>query len=600
MLKWLYMKKAIDMLQNEGEQYLKSLGVAAGPLVFERADSFEHGHLSTSVALKLSKQLQKSPLSIAEDFAAHLSAKNIGGIKHVEALAPGFVNIFFDTSYINTVAQNVLSEEKNFGSSNDLQGQTWVIEHTSANPNKAMHMGHLRNNLIGMSLRNVLTFCGAKVLTDMVDNNRGIAIAKLMYGFLVVMRKDENTTPDILTWIQNPSFWKTPADEGILPDLFITQCYLVGEKEFKANEDVEKIIRDFVVSFEGGDADVRALSRHVLAFAYQGMNRTLSRLGNHFDKVWHEDQHYEQGKEYIEKGLKLGVFKSLPDGAVLTNLEKYNIPDTILLKRDGTSLYITQDIALTALKKKEYKADRLIWVIGPDQSLALEQLFAVCEQLGIGKLSDFTHVSYGLVGFKAEDGSFKKMSSRLGNVMLIDDLIDNAKDSIVQQFKDQGKELTQERDALAELLALAAIKFSLLKPDKNQNITFSISDAVATKGDSGVYILYTLARIKSILRKANTEGCDIAIKKEDKSGENVSRLFMFFGYAVSRSVADLSSHHVAQYLLDVCGAFNSWYGQEVILDGSASQPHKLAIAKAVSLVIENGLSLLNIVPVEEI
>jgi len=594
------MKKVLDILQKESELYLETFGVSNIPIVFERADSFEHGHISTSVALKLSKQLEKSPFSIAEDFAAHLSEKKIEGINHIEALAPGFVNVFFDTSYINTVALHVLTEEKNFGSSKELQGQTWVIEHTSANPNKAMHMGHLRNNLIGMSLRNVLAFSGAKVLTDMVDNNRGIAIAKLMYGFLVAMRKNENTTPDILTWIQNPSFWKNPIDAGILPDLFITQCYLAGEKEFKASEDVEKIIRDFVVSFEDGDADVRALWRHVLAFAYQGMERTLSRLGNHFDKVWHEDQHYEQGKEFVEKGLKLGVFKSLPDGAVLTDLEQYNIPDTILLKRDGTSLYITQDIALTALKKKEYKADRLIWVIGPDQSLALQQLFAVCEQLGIGKLSDFTHVSYGLVGFKAEDGSFKKMSSRLGNVMLIDDLIDTAKDSIVQQFAEQGKELTQEKDVLAELLALAAIKFSLLKPDKNQNITFSISDAIATKGDSGVYVLYTLARIKSILRKAKAEGNSIAIDKENSSGESVSRLFMFFGYAVSRSQTDLSSHHIAQYLLDVCGAFNSWYGQEVILDGSTSQAHKLAIAKAVSIVIENGLSILGIVPAEEI
>lgn len=594
------MKKVLDILQKESELYLETLGVNTIPIVFERANSFEHGHISTSVALKLSKHLNKSPLSIAEDFASHLSEKKIEGISRIEALAPGFVNVFFDISYINSIAEQVLSEEKNFGSSKELQGQTWVIEHTSANPNKAMHMGHLRNNLIGMSLRNVLAFSGAKVLTDMVDNNRGIAIAKLMYGFLVVMRKQEDTTPDILTWIKNPSFWKTPEEADVLPDIFITQCYLAGETEFKEKEDVEKIIRDFVVSFEAGDADTRALSRHVLAFAYQGMERTLSRLGNHFDKVWHEDEHYELGKEYVEKGLQLGVFKKLPDGAVLTDLEKYNIPDTILLKRDGTSLYITQDIALTALKKKEYKADKLIWVIGPDQSLALKQLFAVCEQLGIGKLSDFTHVSYGLVGFKSEDGSFKKMASRRGNVMLIDDLIDAAKDSIVEQFKEQGKEITSEKDDLSELLAVAAIKFSLLKPDKNQNITFSITDAVATKGDSGVYVLYTLARIKSILRKAHAEGSTIAIDKKNLSGEHVARLFMFFGYVVNRSKTDLSSHHVAQYLLDISGAFNSWYGQEVILDGSDSQAHKLAIAKAASVIIENGLALLGIVSAEEI
>lgn len=596
----LYMKEVLETLQKESERYLSTLEVSDCVVAFERSDSFDHGHVSTSAPLKLSKQLGRAPLAIAKDFAQHLAAKQISGVKSIEAIAPGFVNVFFNTSFFNRIAQEVLNKEESFGSSTELIGQTWVIEHTSANPNKAMHMGHLRNNLLGMSLRNVLAFSGATVLTDMVDNNRGIAIAKLMYGFLISMRKDETTTPDILTWIQNLNAWYNPAEADVLPDLFITRCYLAGEKEFKANEDAEKIIRDFVVSWEAGDADVRALSRHVLAYAYQGMERTLNRLGSHFDKIWHEDEHFEQGKEFVEKGLALGVFKKLEDDAVLTDLHSYDISDTILLKSDGTALYITQDIALTSLKKKYYKADRLIWVIGPDQSLALQQLFAVCEQLGIGKRSDFTHVSYGLVGFKTEDGSFKKMSSRLGNVMLIDDLINAAKDSILEQFKLQGKEITPQKDALSELLALAAIKFLLLKPDKDQNITFSISDAIATKGDSGVYVLYTLARIKSILRKAKAEGKNIEIDPEDSSGVSASRLFMFFEYAVSRSKSDLSPHHIAQYLLDVCGAFNSWYGQEVILDGGSSQSHKLAVAQALSILIENGLSLLGIVHAEEI
>jgi len=594
------MKEVLETLQKESERYLSTLEVSDCVVAFERSDSFDHGHVSTSAPLKLSKQLGRAPLAIAKDFAQHLAAKQISGVKSIEAIAPGFVNVFFNTSFFNRIAQEVLNKEESFGSSTELIGQTWVIEHTSANPNKAMHMGHLRNNLLGMSLRNVLAFSGATVLTDMVDNNRGIAIAKLMYGFLISMRKDETTTPDILTWIQNLNAWYNPAEADVLPDLFITRCYLAGEKEFKANEDAEKIIRDFVVSWEAGDADVRALSRHVLAYAYQGMERTLNRLGSHFDKIWHEDEHFEQGKEFVEKGLALGVFKKLEDDAVLTDLHSYDISDTILLKSDGTALYITQDIALTSLKKKYYKADRLIWVIGPDQSLALQQLFAVCEQLGIGKRSDFTHVSYGLVGFKTEDGSFKKMSSRLGNVMLIDDLINAAKDSILEQFKLQGKEITPQKDALSELLALAAIKFLLLKPDKDQNITFSISDAIATKGDSGVYVLYTLARIKSILRKAKAEGKNIEIDPEDSSGVSASRLFMFFEYAVSRSKSDLSPHHIAQYLLDVCGAFNSWYGQEVILDGGSSQSHKLAVAQALSILIENGLSLLGIVHAEEI
>ena len=345
---------------------------------------------------------------------------------------------------------------------------------------------------------------------------------------------------------------------------------------------------------------MRELWEHVLAYAYAGIEKTLSRLGSHFDKVWHEHEHYQAGKQYVEEGLKKGVFQKLEDGAVLTNLEKdYGLPDTILLKRDGTALYITQDIALTALKKKEYNADKLVWVVGPDQTLAMKQVFAVCEQLGIGKLEDFTHVSYGYVGLKADDGGFQKMSSRAGTVVLIDDVIDAVKARI------EANESALERESelapdLSEKLAIAAVKFAILKPDRTQDLTFDINQSVNVQGDSGVYVMYSYVRTQSILEKSGKKVSDLnATAVKVGAEKDLMRTLAFFPSVVERAQQDLSAHHIATYLLEVSSAFNSWYANESILDGSEREVHKLAVVKATGQVLKNGLSILGIATVEK-
>jgi arginyl-tRNA synthetase len=453
-----------------------------------------------------------------------------------------------------------------------------------------------------MSLVNLLEFNGASVVAEAIDNNRGIAIAKMMWGFLVHMKKGNEAagvrvavSPSVLSdWAENESGWNTPTEIGMLPDLFVTQCYVLGETDFKSDVEVEAKVRRLVVDWESKDANTWKLWSYLLNFSYQGINRTLDRLGNRWDHVWHEHEHYQDGKEYVEKGLESGVFNKLENGAVLTDLLAYNIPDTILLKGDGTSLYITQDIALTALKKKAYSADKLIWVIGPEQSLAMKQMFAVCEQLGIGALSDFTHVPYGYVGLKSEDGSFKKMSSRAGTVVLIDDVIDAVKARITDRIRKEG-----DKEATAEKLALAAVKFGILKSNRNQTITFDIEQATETKGDSGVYIVYAYVRALSILQKGRVAGAEIAPMSTDTGGDLAMHL-AYFPEAVRNAVDEMSVHLVAQYALHLCQKFNAWYAQSIILDGGVEQGHKLSIVKAYSEVMNSSLRLLGIVPVQEI
>jgi arginyl-tRNA synthetase len=586
----------LESIRKEIKTFLAGKGVVEATVTLDKPIIAEHGDLATNIALRYAKNLASNPMTLASEIVEYLSDKKITGLTKVEVAKPGFINLFLSNDFSEAVLEDVLEFGDDFGKNNSLAGLKWVVEHTSPNPNKAMHLGHLRNNLVGMSITRLLEQAGANVICEAVNNDRGIAIAKMMYGYLAEMRKDSKTPIDVNYWVDHQNEWKLPEDLNMLPDIFATKCYVLGEAACQSSSEIDALVREMVVKWEAKDENIWKLWSYVLEFSYRGIRRTLTRLGNRWDKVWNEHEHYQAGKDYVQKGLEMGIFKKLEDGAVLTDLEKYNLTDTILLKKDGTALYITQDIALTDLKKKTHHADRLIWVIGPDQSLAMKQMFAVCEQLGIGKVSDFTHVSYGYVALKDESGEIKKMSSRAGTVVLIDDVLDLVKSKILERFQTDNK-IIADPETLAEKLAIAAVKFSFLKPDRNQDTAFDIENSIQTTGDSGVYVMYTYARAKSVLRKAGD--AKIAPSSSEIGGE-VIKMLALYPEVLKKSQEELSAHHIAQYILSVCAAFNSWYGQEMILDGGENQAHKLALTKAVAQVIKNALAILGIEVAEEI
>lgn len=590
----------LQQITSEITNWLKVQGVENPVVLLERASSPEFGEYSSNVAMRYAKELGKNPLLLSEELVAFLLELNIAAIERVEAAKPGFVNFYLTTITKVGHIEEIITTKETYGTNQTHKGEKWVIEHTSPNPNKAMHLGHLRNNLVGMGIVRLLKYSGAEVVSDAVYNNRGIAIAKVMYGYLAHMKQEANIPTDIKYWLENKEEWFTPEEKNQKPDVFTTECYVLGERDFSNNSEIEGLIRQMVVDWEAKDKATWQLWEHVLHFAYEGIDRTLDRLGSHWDKIWYEHEHYQEGKEYVEMGLKNGIFKTLPDGAVLTDLEQtYNLPETILLKKDGTSLYITQDIALTDLKKKTYGADKLVWVTGPEQSLAFQQLFAVCEQLGIGKRDDFTFVTYGYVGLKSETGSFKKMSSRTGTVVFIDDVIDEVKETIKNRFIEEGKHDETTQEDLSEKLALAAVKFSFLKSDKNQSVTFDVEQSVDVQGDSGMYVMYTYVRTQSILKKGQKG--QVIVIPPDKLNEESALLqsLLYFDEVVNKSVADLSVHHIAQYLLEISSEFNRWYAKETILDGGDREAYKLAVVEGVAITLQNGLGLLGIDTVSE-
>jgi arginyl-tRNA synthetase len=591
----------LQELQGQIRTWLQDNGVSEPVVLLERAVTAEFGEYSTNVAMRYAKTLGKSPFEIAQQLATFLTEQATTSLSHAAAVKPGFVNIYLTAAAKVQHVSSIHALGTNFGNNNIHTGEKWVVEHTSPNPNKAMHLGHLLNNLIGMGIVRLLKASGAEVVSDAVYNNRGIAIAKAMYGYLAHMKKEADLPTDAAYWVEHQEQWFTPAEKDIRPDLFVTECYRLGELDFSANPEVEAVVRQMVVDWEAGDTATWKLWEQALHYAYQGIDLTLSRLGSYWDNVWYEHEHYQKGKDYVTEGVKKGIFTTLADGAVLTNIEPdYGISDTILLKKDGTSLYITQDLALTDEKKKKYQADKLVWVVGSEQTLAFRQLFATCEQLGIGKVEDFTHIPYGYVGLKDETGAFKKMSSREGTAVFADDVIDIVKARISARFEADEKHDEPIREVLSEKLAIAAVKFAFLKSDSNQDVSFDIEQSVDVQGDSGMYVMYTFVRTQSILRKAaRVVPVDFIVPAVLGEEASLVRTLLYFEAVVQKSVTDLSVHHVSQYLLELSSEFNSWYAKETILDGTDQEAYKIVLVDAVAVTLQNGLSLLGIDTVDQ-
>jgi arginyl-tRNA synthetase len=609
-------KKLESAIANLYEQNIDS------PLVTPPTDRTK-AHYTSNIAFSLAKTLKKSPLAVCEELAKALEPDENFDISF---LAPGFLNF----NLKNPAAHNLLAlvaENDQYGANDILKNQNWAIEHTSPNPNKAMHLGHLRNNLVGMSLAALVEFCGAAVTRDWIDNDRGIAISKAMLGYLLFKRKDDTLEPTVEAWFDNPKNWFLPSDTDEKSDRFVDNCYVLASDAIKKDENLKNYASELTVRWEANDEKVRALWKLIIDLGHTGQAETLRRLGNRWDHAWHEHEHYLQGKRLVEEGLKKGIFRQLEDGAILTNLENYNLPDTILQKSDGTSLYITQDLALTKLKKDKYQADKLFWVIGPEQSVAMKQVFAVCEQLGIGKLSDFIHIPFGLVSITDEDGKKKKMSSRDGGVIYTDDLLDAVKASLLTNNE------RNYSDPEAEKIAVAAIKFALLSLGRMTDTAINIEKILNQNGDTGVYVLYTRARLLSLLRSSGTSGSEHAVaetsggsaeaKRDDPAtagvGDAVSEtafpsgatfsaeekdltaLLSYLPEIIKSSLEDLTTNRLADFLLDLSHAFNHLYATERFLtDNREETAKKLLLTRATLQAFDSALKVLSITPVEKI
>jgi arginyl-tRNA synthetase len=431
----------------------------------------------------LAKKEKKSPMVIAEDLAEKFRKELPKEISNVD-FKGAYVNFFIDKKIL---AKRVLAEvkKKGFGKLK-LESKKIGVEYPSPNTNKSLHVGHLRNMAIGGAITNIVENVGNKVFHLNLFNDRGILISKSMIGY----EKFANG--------------KTPSSEEIKGDKFVGDLYIKFSKESADNPKLEEVAKEKLQLWESGDKKTRELWKKMSTWAYKGMQETFDKFGlAEFDKSYYESEMYTAGKDIVGKGLKSGLFEK-KDGAVIINLEKEKLGEKVLVRSDGTAIYITQDLFMAEQKVKDFNLDSSYYVVGCDQDYHFRVLFSILEKLGLNQ--DWRHLSYGMVSLPSG-----KMKSRLGTAISADDLIDEtqklARDGIVKRAV--GKLSKKELDARSLKIALAAIKYNLLKVDIHKGIVFNPEEALAFEGDTGPYLLYSYARASSIIRKVKSK---VAVK----------------------------------------------------------------------------------------
>ncbi len=547
-------------------------------------------------------------------------------LSELTVAGPGFINFRLSEHFLLEKTAQFASGEYHLEKAAS-QRETHLVEYMQPNTNKPLHIGHLRNAILGASLIELLKSQGGDVKSATINNDRGLHIVKSMWGYLSFGRPDQDATQPTANWQENIALWLEQPDKWIKPeqmtepklkkpDHFVGHWYVIADR-YAEEAAVQKAWQEMLISWEQADSadhtSVRALWQQMNDWFYQGYAESARRLNFHFDadQISYESRIYEAGRQIILDGAAKGIFIKLPDGAIKADLSKFNLPDKILLRRDGTGIYMTFDIELTRQRAAQH-IKHPIWVVGSDQTLYFQQLFAVCELLGYGKREQFRHFAYGMV--RLPEG---KMSSRKGLVVYADDVLDAAVERAKQVMSEAGvaAELSpEEKEQVAEQIGTSAVKWSMLSQDPLSDFVFDLDTSLSFKGFAGPYVQYTYARCHSVLEKAIAVPIDIVIdnkvsfddekmKKLLESSLNdiapaemtVMRLVYQLPEVVAVAASEYAPHKLAVYLHQLAQAFNAFYAQCPIIQPSVApevQQRRVVITKAVEEVLARGLRLL--------
>ncbi|MDR2577354.1 MAG: arginine--tRNA ligase [Chitinispirillales bacterium] len=524
----------------------------------------------------LSKILRKNPAQIAAELKEEICRHggfDAAGIR-VET-AGGYLNFFVDKKQL---AESVLklAADENFGRGN-IQSRV-VVEFASPNTNKPLHLGHLRNMSIGDSISRILSFCGCEVFKASINNDRGVHICKSMLAY------------------DRCGGGAAPESAGIKPDHFVGDYYVMfnskSAEDESWNDDAQKMLKDW----EDGDPKTLDLWKKMNGWALHGFRETYKLFGISFDKEYYESDIYKDGKDIVLDGLDKGIFYRREDGAAVVDLEEEKLGSKVLLRPDGTSVYIVQDLYLALLKDKEFKYDRSFYVVGNEQDYHFAVLIAIFKKLGYDIAEKMKHLSYGMV--ELPEG---KMKSREGTVVDADDLIRETKELAKQEVVERYQLSESEAEDRSLKIALAAIKYQLLKVDIAKNMVFDPKKAISFEGDTGPYLLYSYARASSIIRKAGGAQREIAVPGNLEPSEiKLIKKIAFFKEAVEYAHERLSPSVIANYAFDLAQIFNEFYhAHQVIGSGGDVEGFRVNLVASFRSTVKKCLTLLGIEEIEE-
>ena len=558
----------------------------------------------TLVVFPFLKISRKKPEDTAQDLGEYIK-QNCDAIADFNVVK-GFLNLVIDSkAWIGLL--NEMNSNPKFGEKPVTENSPLVmIEYSSPNTNKPLHLGHVRNTLLGWSLAQIMEANGNRVIKTNIVNDRGIHICKSM-----------------LAWLKFGN-GETPETSGKKGDHLIGDYYVAFDKHYreevaelkakyvaegmdeeaatekaKAEAPLIKEAHEMLVKWENNDPEVRALWKKMNDWVYAGFDETYKALGVGFDKIYYESNTYLVGKKKVEEGLAKGLFFRKPDNSVWADLTDEGLDQKLLLRADGTSVYMTQDIGTAEMRFADYPIDKMIYVVGNEQNYHFQVLSILLDRLGFKWGKELVHFSYGMV--ELPNG---KMKSREGTVVDADDLIaamiGDAKQTSEElgKFKDMSEE---ERNEIARIVGMGALKYFILKVDARKNMLFNPEESIDFNGNTGPFIQYTYARIRSILRKAQAEGIAIPAQLGENMPLNEKEIELIqklneFGAAVEQAGKDYSPSGIANYCYELTKAFNQFYHDYSIL-GADTEDEKivrLVLAQNVGKTLKNGMALLGI------
>lgn len=547
----------------------------------------------TVVLFSFVKQLKKSPEALGSELGNYLIEKNASLIKEFNVIK-GFLNLSVaDSFWINFLKENALAE--NFGQAESTH-QKIMVEYSSPNTNKPLHLGHLRNNFLGYSIAEILKENGDEVVASCVVNDRGVHISKSMIAWQLF---GNGATPESTD---------TKGDH-LVGDYYVkfNDAYKAEIEQLKANgktqEEAEKespimkAAQQMLLDWEAGKPDVIGLWKKMNNWVYKGFDETYKLIGTKFDKVYYESNTYLLGKDLVEEGLKKNVFYQKEDGSVWIDLTADGLDEKLVRRKDGTSVYITQDIGLAQQKQKEFGIDKNIYVVGDEQNYHFKVLKLICQKLGLPSADGIYHLSYGMVELPTG-----KMKSREGTVVDADDIVQEMISIARQKTEELGKVKDFSEDELLKLyhtLGLGALKFFLLRVHPKKKMIFNPEESIDFHGFTGPFVQYTYARIQSILRK--TGGQDL--QKNPVVEENLLPLekellvlLEQFPETVREAASELDPSKVAVYVFNLAKLFNQFYAELSIANAETDDKKilRLHLATFTGNVIKTGMRVLGI------
>ena len=551
----------------------------------------------TIVVFPFLKTSRKKPEDTAQEIGQWLK-ENCEAISDFNVVK-GFLNLVIaPAAWISLL--NDINADDHFGEKKATDESPLVmIEYSSPNTNKPLHLGHVRNNLLGWSLAQIQAANGNRVVKTNIVNDRGIHICKSM-----------------LAWLK----WgngETPETAGKKGDHLIGDYYVAFDKHYR--EEIKELVaqgmdeekakqeaplikeaHEMLVKWEQNDPEVRALWEKMNAWVYAGFDETYKALGVSFDKIYYESQTYLKGKAKVEEGLEKGLFERHEDNSVWADLTNEGLDQKLLLRSDGTSVYMTQDIGTAEMRFQDYPIDKMIYVVGNEQNYHFQVLSILLDRLGFKWGKELVHFSYGMV--ELPNG---KMKSREGTVVDADDLIQAMIDGARQVSEEAGKSKDlseEERNEIARICGMGALKYFILKVDARKNMLFNPEESIDFNGNTGPFIQYTYARIRSILRKAEEQGINIPASLETKESPinqkeiDLIQKMQAYGATVEQAGKDYSPSGIANYCYELTKEFNSWYHDYSVLNAEDEKTKltRLILAKNVAKIIRNGMALLGI------